>query len=148
MKEEKYQTQEKNNQEITALKRAKWRTECFQRLFQWWWKWKWTNSKALPISFIYTSKCYSLRKLWDTCFKMSTLSWGHVSPVARGQSTQRMKLLTVTQKFLFVPRYIQSKNKVLRHTTFYTEYFNVKLNLASSRPKDIFYRVFSCNWSL
>lgn len=27
MKAEKYQTQEKNNQEITALKRAKWWTE-------------------------------------------------------------------------------------------------------------------------
>lgn len=69
---------------------------------------------------------------------MSTLSWEHVSPVACGQSTQRMKLLTVTQKFLFVPRYIQSKNKGLRHTAFYTEHFNVKLNLASSRPKEKF----------
>ena len=38
----------------------------------------------------------------------------------------------------FVPRYIQSKNKVLRHTAFYIEYFNVKLNLVSSRAKEIF----------
>lgn len=99
--------------------------------FKWWWKQKGMGSEVslTPLS-------TTLRKPWDICFLMATLSLGHVDPVAHGQSTQKTKLQTKSLKSSFLCPDKHKVKTVLRHMTFYTEYFNVKFNLASSRSKN------------
>lgn len=85
-KDRKKKIQEKNNQEIVTLKGTQCcqinadeqrRNSASEEPFKYWRKWRELASEALPTGFIYTMKCYTLRKTWGTCFEISiTLSLG------------------------------------------------------------------------